>query len=588
MNISTFFVMILFIATGLMLFIAYLSFRKRHLAIAKYTSFVMLASSFYSFGYAFELLSTDLHSVKFWLKVEYIGSPFISTFWLIFILHFTGYQHLLKKWVIALLFVIPTLTLIFHYTNDWHHFYYRNLQLADNPLQLSKTMLEKGPWYWIQVIYNHLLGASGVVFFARMYVKAKPIVKKQIIMMMLGTLSPWFANFIYLFLGDNWKIDLTPIGFTLTGIFLVWAIYRFNLNRLVPVAIQTVFETMQDGVLILDYEDNVTSMNRAAKHIFDQLLPATNHNDSIYHILSNYPDVLLKLHSPISRISLKKGQENRYYDMKVSPIYEKESIELGKLITINDVTQVTLYQEELLTNANQLAELGEFKDNLFTVIAHDIRDPLAILINLLDLLEEELQNYDIEEVTAFHEMNWRLRNTYKLVEQLLDWYRSQQGKLIFRPVVWNLSSVINQTIESIKIKSKQKNIHIRSSVAENVQVYADIEMVKLIIRTLLSNAIKFSEINGEIELGAVIEGSQVKVFVKDFGVGVDREIAKTLFRKVQQMSITGTEGEEGTGLGLYLAGKFVEMNGGTIWFESNIGEGSTFFFSLPSSKDVGN
>lgn len=110
--------------TCLMLFISYLSFRKRQLSIARYSALVMLCASFYSLGYAFEMISTNLDSVKLRLKIQYIGIPFISTFWFILVIHFTGHQALLKKWVLLLFFVIPVLTLLFHYKNDIHHFFY--------------------------------------------------------------------------------------------------------------------------------------------------------------------------------------------------------------------------------------------------------------------------------------------------------------------------------------------------------------------------------------------------------------------------------------------------------------------------------
>lgn len=584
MNIENIFFVILLTATGLMLFVAYLCFRKWHLTTAKYMAFVMIAASIYSFGYAFELLSNDLESVKFWLKIEYIGIPFISTLWFMLVLHFTGYQYLLKKWVIILFFIIPVLTFLIHYTNDLHYFYYHDIQLIDKSLY-HEVYLTKGPWYWVHIYYNYIQATVGMLLYLAMYLRAKSIVRKQIAMMLLGVSAPWLANIIYLF-GDFERLfDLTPIGFALTGIFYIWAIYRFNLNRLVPIAMEAVFETMQDGVIILDYEDNVINVNQAAREMFEKVHPITMNNESVHHIFSNYPDVLkhvLTNDQNVDRIIVRKETGNRYYNLKKSIVYERGQIVLGKMIIIHDVTDVTLYQEQLLANANQLAELSAFKDNLFTVVAHDIRDPLAVLMNLTDLLAEELVDIDSDELSIFHEVSGQVKNTFMIVENLLDWYRSQQGKMIFNPLLWNLTTIVNQSMDTLKIQCELKKIQLSSTVDEGIQIYADKEMVDLIIRNLLSNAIKFTNVGGKIHIEAFMDKDKVIVSVKDSGVGVNPEVAKSLFLEAQKVSAMGTDGEQGTGLGLYLVGKFVQINGGEIWFENNEDKGSTFSLSLPS------
>jgi signal transduction histidine kinase len=174
-----------------------------------------------------------------------------------------------------------------------------------------------------------------------------------------------------------------------------------------------------------------------------------------------------------------------------------------------------------------------------------------------------------------------------LVENLLDWFSSQQGTIMFSPLVWELASVIQQAVHSVKIHSDIKKIQITSSVDDDLRVFADKEMLNMVLRNLLSNAVKFTEIGGYIHVGATKAGEQVTVSVKDSGVGVDQDIVETLFHKVQRVSVSGTEGEKGTGLGLYLSGQFIHMNGGNIWFESSHPQGSTFFFTLPAKDSAG-
>lgn len=589
MGLDTYMFLLLVFATFLMLFISLLSFRRQHLAVAKYCGFVMLAASFYSLGYAFEMISTDLDNMKFWLKIQYIGIPVISTFWLILVIHFTGHQAILKKWVMLLLFVIPLVTFILHYTNDMHHFFYKNVQIDQSSSLLGTVELTKGPWYWVHISYNYLQAAVGVSLFVMMYLKAIPVVRKQIMVLLLGAAAPWLSNIMYL-LGDPILVmDLTPLGFTLTGLFYIWGIYRFNLLRLVPIAMQKVFETMQDGVVILDYDNNIINVNQAAKEIFEGLRTSKEKTDSAFYVFSEYPELLSKIIVPensVSDFSIQRKEEVRHFNLRITNIADKDQTQLGKMLIFSDITQVVNYQEKLLSNARQLSELSAFKDKLFTVVAHDIRDPLAVLINLIELLEEELEGSGNEKTSIFQEVSGQVRNTFMLVENLLDWYRSQQGKIIFSPLIWDIVSIVEQAVHATKIRLDIKNIEMTYDLDAEIHVFADKEMLDLVLRNLFSNAVKFTPIGGHIHVGATKEGEWVILSVRDSGIGVDQETAKSLFEEIQKGSTSGTEGEKGTGLGLYLAAKFVQINGGDIWFESIEGHGSTFFFSIPVHDSV--
>ncbi|MCQ6561600.1 ATP-binding protein [Paenibacillus mendelii] len=580
--------LLLLVATILMLFVSYLSFRKRKIEVAAYNALVMLSASFYSFGYAFEVMSTDPGRVRLWLGIQYIGIPFISTFWLLLVIFYTGHRALLKRWVILLLFTIPALTLVLHYTNDLHHFYYKDIQYDFNTSHLSPVLLLKGPWYWVQVSYNYVLASAGMFLFTVMYLKAVPLVRKQVVLMMLGGAAPWLSNLMYLgFQGIH--LDWTPFGFTLSGLIYIWGIYRFNLLRLGPLALQTVFETMQDGVIIVDYDNNITHSNEAAKGIFGELPALPDRLKSIYDVLSAHPDLLSKLKEPMNsenQISIRQDEKMRYYHVKISVIRDRDRHILGKMLILSDITQITEYQDTLLSNAEQLAELNAFKDKLFTVVTHDIRDPLALLVNLTEIIEEDFVDAGSEEFNVFHEVSSQVRDTYMLVENLLDWFRSQKGKASFSPLVWDLALIVQKSVATMEARSELKHIHLISSVHEGILVFADKEMMDLVLRNLLSNAIKFTEIGGHIHIEARQEEGKVTVLVRDSGVGVDPKVGGSLFHDVQQGSKAGTDGEKGSGLGLYLCAKFVHLNGGNIWFESNTDHGSTFLFTLPAKDTV--
>ncbi|MHA0856920.1 sensor histidine kinase [Paenibacillus sp. CMAA1364] len=586
MNLGEYLFVLLLVATCLMLFIAYLSFRKRKLAVAQYSALMMLAASFYSFGYAFEIISEDMEDIRFWLNIEYIGIPFITTFWLIFIIHFTGYQTLMKRWVWMLLFVIPILTFVLQLTNDIHDLFYENIRMDySSSIPTVKTL--KGPWYWVHIVYIYIQIIVGMSLFVLMYLKAVPHARKQIMIMILGAIAPWISNVVYLFGTFGLHVDFTPLGFTLSGVLYVWGIYQFNLLRLAPIALQKVYETMQDGVVFLDYDNNIINYNQAAKEVFEELHHIKGNKNSASIVFSNHPELLSKiiiLENSDSQITIRNKGKTSYYHLKVSVIYDKGRMALGIMLLFSDITQTIDYQERLLFNINQLAELNAFKDKLFTVVAHDIRDPLAVLINLTEILEEEMETVGSGNIEIFQEVSGQVRYTYTLVENLLDWFRSTSGEVMSNPLTWNLAPIVQQFILSMRIRSEIKEIRISFNIDDEIQVFADKEILHLILRNLLSNAIKFTNIGGTIHIGATRDGDQVVISVRDTGVGITPDITKTLFSRANESPTSGTQGEKGTGLGLFLCKEFVHLNGGAIWVESVLGEGSTFFFSLPVNE----
>lgn len=576
---------LLLTATGLMLFIAFLSFKSRHLIAARFSGLVMIASSFYSLGYAFEFVSMDIESIKFWLKVEYVGIPFISTLWLLLVIHFTGFHQHLKKWV-PLLFVIPVLTLIFHYTNDLHHLFYKNMTLISNgDLTVIETV--KGPWYWVHILYNYLQALAGMTLFSILYLKSSPRKRMQILLMMLGVLAPFVANLFYVLGSFSFPLDFTPLGFVLTGYFYIRGIYRFNMLQLVPTALQNVFEHMNDGVLIFDKHQKLTEINPAAM----ELLHWGNFETDLFYqgmeLFNEFPEVL-KLLSQTQNgeclIIIKNGPDEQFLNVKMSILYDSRNEAKGKILLIRDMTEITLNQDRLLKNATQIAEFSTFKDKLFTVVAHDIRDPLAMLVNLTDILEEELEEAESESMDVFLEVSEQVKGTYLMVEKLLDWYRSQNGNLLFSPLAWKASSMVEHALIAMQHRIELKKIQINLEMENDLTVFADKEMMDLVFRNLLSNAIKFSPMFGEIRISSSQCNDKVRFVISDDGPGIDDKIAENLFRKVSVLSSEESNIEKGSGLGLYLSNDFVELNNGEIGFESVSGKGSSFYITLPQKE----
>lgn len=589
MDVKQWMSIMLLLAAALMLTIAWLSYRKRHLAVARTMILVMLSGTFYAVGYAFEVLSRDLFELKLALQVEYVGIPFVTTLWLFLVIQFTGSAARYRKRLAVLLFVVPFAIFLLHLTNDWHHLVYeRYVPNETSSIPLYTTV--KGIGYQIHTVYNYFALAWGLWLFVPMYRSALPAMRKQIVVLVLGIVVPVVFNLV---LWSGWQVDLTPFGFAATGLVYVWGIYRFNLLRLTPLAQAKVFDTIRDSVVLLDYENRIVSYNRAAAEEFAGVRLAQRQPLPIDEALADFPELLARVRGAEGkdeRFPLQRSGSGRikHYSCALSFIHDTDGNPLGKLLTFNDITELKETEERLRENARQLSELNTFKDKLFTVVAHDVRDPIALMVSLIELLGEEQAAADAEHSMLLREVRDQARSTFNLVDNLLDWYRSQSGHVVFRPLPWNAKQVVRQAISMAGARAEMKRIRISERVDASLMVAADKEMLDLILRNLLSNAIKYTGVGGAIEISAAREDGQVVVCVSDNGAGIDDETSELLWQEEPFLKLPSGLDEGGkTRFGLVLTREFVRIHGGRLWFESAPGSGTRFYFTLPVASDSG-
>lgn len=239
------------------------------------------------------------------------------------------------------------------------------------------------------------------------------------------------------------------------------------------------------------------------------------------------------------------------------------------------------HQEEMQKRSEELEQLNEVKDKFFSIISHDLRSPINALAGLMDLLDKGAITPE-ELPIAVKELRSRFNHTRSLMNNLLDWTVLQMDKMHLQASNVPLKKIVNENIELLG-SIQNKHVSMLNHIPETAIGYADSNTINLVIRNLLTNAIKFTNDGGEIIVAAEEKGSEIVVSVKDNGIGMTSDIQKKLFDKVNPYSTRGTANEKGTGLGLILCKEFVEKNGGRIWVESNMDKGSTFWFTLPKA-----
>ncbi|MCB9001342.1 MAG: hypothetical protein H6537_05135 [Bacteroidales bacterium] len=229
----------------------------------------------------------------------------------------------------------------------------------------------------------------------------------------------------------------------------------------------------------------------------------------------------------------------------------------------------------------QLEESNATKNKFFRIIAHDLRNPISTLVNSTNFLLNSDKPFDRENIFLFiKELNRLAHNTYNLLENLLDWSKSQMGSIQYRPISIDLKSIVNQNAELIRPKLLEKSITLINAIPDDVFVIADENMLNTILRNLLSNAVKFTRDNGEIAISCKVSDGTCSLSISDNGVGMDAETLNKLFTINKEVVNAGTRNEKGSGLGLILCKEFIEKMGGKIFAESKSGEGSVFTVTL--------
>ncbi|MGM0406928.1 MAG: PAS domain S-box protein [Bacteroidota bacterium] len=252
---------------------------------------------------------------------------------------------------------------------------------------------------------------------------------------------------------------------------------------------------------------------------------------------------------------------------------------------LSDITSQIQAEKTLKRSEKRFRELNATKDKFFSIIAHDLKNPFNDLIGFTQLLASNINKYDKDKIEQFVQIiHQSSKLAYGLLENLLEWSRTQTGTLKYRPDIIDLRRIVKDNIELMHSNAQNKDIKITSEIVKNTTVFADKNMIHTVIRNLISNAIKYTNNGGYVRLTGKPLKQFIEIKVEDNGVGIDSENVQKLFRIDESYTTPGTQREKGTGLGLILCKEFIEKNGGEIKINSRPGKGTTFSFTLPTNK----
>lgn len=321
--------------------LVWIAWRRRPAAGATAIALLMLAVSEWSFAYVAELLAADLQTKFFWIQVEFIGVVVIPLAWLAFTLTYIGAAVRITPWRVLLTTLIPALTLGLVWTNHIHRLVYADYWL-DVSGGFAVVAATYGLWFWVYIVYTYILVATGVFWLLRILLRSPAFYRGQIITIILAAALPWIANLLFVFdLSPLPHLDLTTVSLNLTGLMVIWSVYRFRLLDIAPVARDELIENMIDGVVVLDANDRVVDINPMALSMMgyraNEVIgqPMLRFLESQPHLVARYRTVM----ETQEEISLGSGPNRRYFDLRISPLEDRRGRVTGRLIFLRNISQ---------------------------------------------------------------------------------------------------------------------------------------------------------------------------------------------------------------------------------------------------------
>jgi signal transduction histidine kinase len=548
----------------------------------RWIAYAMICFSVWGFFYGVELTALSLEEMLIWSKVQYIGLVSAPACWLIFTLKYTGFDDRKNAWIYPTVFALPAITYLVVLTNSWHGWHYKSTWLiTDGPFPLLG--IEKGPYYMVQVAYAYTYYVIGTWVLWKTFKSANLHFKTLTKLLIAAGFLPIFVNILYqlAWFKPFEGLDFTPYAFLFTYTLLGIAIIRFNFLNIKPIARDKILEVMTRGVLVFDHRNKLIDFNPIIKSYLSS-------EDKIFLgqdaelIFQVHPSLMNLLQSTNSSEQIKKSRiksKDKVFDVELIRLLNDRSLVSGKLMLFDDITQQVEIQEKLENQAKELKQLNELKDKYFSIISHDLKGPVFGVKELIYLTNSGIIS-EKEFMEMLPEVSKNMEHVAILLENLLAWTSSQLKGEYLQLQFIDLQTVIKNQKNLLERIAKDKNIEIILNGEKEIHVKADKNMMELVFRNLISNAIKFSNPNSKVEISCSPDTEKIKISIRDYGVGIPEENLQKLNSGIS-FSTRGQSNESGTGLGMLMVKEYLMKNEGSLEIKSKLNEGSEFIVTLP-------
>lgn len=503
-----------------------------------------------------------------------------------------------------LLFIVPIISLITLWTNDFHHLFYE--QYSTN---ISDTVY--GPYMVIHNIYSYILLVFGIIYMLKFSIKNSGFFSKQSLLIVLGVSVPVVVNILGTFKIIPMSIYVTPITFTITIICCAIAIFKFQFLNVTPIALQKIVDRISDGYVVLDDNNVITDFNKTFLDIF-KLSPEDIRSKNFIRFLQQ-KDISSQALSKISQ-SIKRANATektvsfeqqfvkirKYFRIEITPI-NSDNNSLGTLFLLKDITQhkedmeTIKNNQDILMERERLAGLGQ----LIGGIAHNLKTPIMSIAGATQGLENLIKEYDesiddpLVNSQDHHDIARDMEEWIPKIRAHLE-YMSDIITTVKGQAVASLSTddteefAIAELIKRVNIlmKHELKNAYIYLNVLmkidENQIIHGNVNVLVQVVNNMISNAIQAyagkHDQNIQLEISNI--DNYINIAITDFAGGLPKEVQDRLFKEM-----VTTKGKNGTGLGLYMSYSNIKAHfGGDITYQTEDGKGTTFNILIPINK----
>ncbi len=551
------------ISAIILLGLTYYAYKNRSVRGAKALIISMLTGVIWSVGNVLEMAALDLSTKLFWANLQYLAYAFAPVSWLFVVLYFVDKSHWINKKNIIIISIIPILTNILIWTNGWHQLIRQDIYL-DISGSISVIAKNYGPWFWVHSFYCYLLNFIYLYLLIKAIFSKNLIYKRQSAFLITGLGLVNLFNLLYIFdLSPVTRYDLTPMLFSISGIIIIWGIFRFKLFELIPIARKTIIEKMTTGIIVIDRSLRIIDMNVVAQRII-----GVDKNRAIGKILSNiHPELseLLNLKNELLEISQKEVSLSfdkgiRYYELEVSPIRDHRNELAAWILSINDITELKLARENLYQQQKEVAISNERK-----WIAHELHDDFSQVLQYIKTQSAVVKKYAEREL--WEEVSVHINRLYDVANQTNTNIRDSINKLNEEKQDWNFQEELMDYLSklcgangffSIKNDLEDKEL-IGMSDFTGYQVYR-------ILLEALNNAVKHGSPES-IRIELYLKAVKLKMIIRDDGCGFDMSL---LSKKV--------------GYGLDTMRERTKACQGKLQIASEPGQGTNVMVEIPAIK----
>ncbi|HMT28420.1 MAG TPA: PAS domain-containing sensor histidine kinase [Bacteroidia bacterium] len=286
-----------------------------------------------------------------------------------------------------------------------------------------------------------------------------------------------------------------------------------------------------------------------------------------------------------NRWHIRKDGSKFYAQGQVFPVKSSGGELVGFVKILRDLTENKRTEEAISKYISDLEELNAHKDNILAILSHDLRSPLARMISITQYLMSDFESINPTEFkNLLKHLNKSVIEELNMLDYLLEWARIKYASQVFTPAYADIYQYVMKAFETVQASATTNHVKLENHLQENTMVYADGKMLLSVIQNILTNAIKHSKEGDKVTVSLYKKDEDVVVMIKDTGIGIAPEVLQNLFIPNLESLANSRKKDKGAGIGLLLTKSFLETNGGKIWVESTVGQGASFYFSLPARK----